>query len=80
MVYKIDSECICCGACLPECPVEAISEGPEFYVIDPKKCNECQGYFNEKQCAAVCCVDACVPDHQYNQKYRNTSETWSTKT
>ncbi len=68
MVYKIATECICCGACLPECPVEAITEGPEIYIIDPKKCNECEGYFEEEQCAAVCCVDACIPDPKYARK------------
>ena len=26
-LYKISAECIACGQCLPECPVDAISEG-----------------------------------------------------
>jgi ferredoxin len=61
MAYMITEECISCGACEPECPVSAISEGDEIYVIDPNVCVECQGYFDESQCAAVCPVDACVP-------------------
>jgi len=65
MVYKITSDCIYCGSCLTECPVEAIAEGPEIFVIDPEKCNECAGYFEEQQCAAVCGVDACIPDFKY---------------
>ena len=40
VAYKISDECIACGACQPECPVEAISEG-DIYVIDPDKCIDC---------------------------------------
>ncbi len=41
MAYKISDECISCGACASECPVEAISEGAERYEIDPDKCIDC---------------------------------------
>ena len=58
----ITDECILCGACEPECPNEAITEGEEIYVIDPEKCTECVGFFDEPQCALVCPVDCCVPD------------------
>ncbi|OIP62839.1 MAG: 4Fe-4S ferredoxin [Nitrospirae bacterium CG_4_9_14_3_um_filter_53_35] len=56
MPHKITDECILCGACLPECPEEAISEGDPKYIIDPKKCSDCGN------CAEVCPTDACVPD------------------
>lgn len=62
MATMITEECINCGACEPECPNEAISEGDDIYVIDPAKCTECVGHFDEEQCAAVCPVDCCVPD------------------
>lgn len=62
MATMITEECINCGACEPECPNEAISEGDEVYVIDPDKCTECVGHFDEEQCASVCPVDCCVPD------------------
>lgn len=62
MATMITEECINCGACEPECPNEAISEGEDIYVIDPLKCTECVGHFDEEQCAAVCPVDCCVPD------------------
>lgn len=62
MAYKITEDCINCGACEPECPNEAITEGDEVYVIDPEKCTECIGFYDESQCAAVCPVDACIPD------------------
>jgi len=55
VTYKILKECIACGACQPECPTEAISEG-EIYVIDPDKCIDCGA------CAAVCPVDAPKPE------------------
>jgi ferredoxin len=29
MLYINPDECICCGACVPECPVEAIFDEPE---------------------------------------------------
>lgn len=41
MAYVISDECIMCGACQSECPVDAISEGDGKYVIDPDKCIEC---------------------------------------
>ncbi len=66
MAYIITEECINCAACEPECPNEAISAGDEIYDIDPDKCTECVGHFDESQCAAVCPVDCCVldPDHK----------------
>lgn len=62
MALIITDECIVCGACEPECPNMAISEGEDIYIIDPKLCSECLGAFDEPQCAAVCPVDCCVPD------------------
>ncbi len=55
MAHKITEECIACGACLDECPEEAISEGEEIYIIDPDLCTDCE------TCVEVCPVDACVP-------------------
>jgi ferredoxin len=62
MALLINEECINCGACEPECPNQAISAGDERYVIDPDKCTECVGHFDEPQCASVCPVDACIKD------------------
>ncbi len=52
MAYTISDECINCGACEPECPVEAISENDEKYVIDAELCTDCAA------CVDVCPVDA----------------------
>jgi ferredoxin len=60
MAMKITDECISCGACEPECPVEAITEGDEIYVIDPDLCVECEGYFDTSQCVEVCPVDCII--------------------
>ena len=35
MAYVISDDCIACGTCIDECPVEAISEG-DIYSINPK--------------------------------------------
>jgi ferredoxin len=58
----ITSDCINCGACEPECPNNAISQGEPVYVIDPKLCTECVGFHDYEACAAVCPVDVCVTD------------------
>ena len=51
MAHKINDECIACGACQPECPVDAISEG-EKYSIDPDTCIDCGA------CVPACPVGA----------------------
>ena len=60
MALMITDDCINCDVCEPECPNQAISMGPEFYQIDPRKCTECVGHFDEPQCVQVCPV-ACIP-------------------
>lgn len=52
MAYVIIDECISCGACAAQCPVEAISEGADHFEIDPETCVECGA------CAAQCPVAA----------------------
>jgi ferredoxin len=34
--------------------------GEEFYEINPDKCTECVGHFEEPQCVQVCPV-SCIP-------------------
>ncbi len=61
MAYTITDECIACGACEPECPVNAISEGDPIYTIDAEKCVECEGHHDTPSCVEICPVDCCVP-------------------
>lgn len=51
MAFVIDSSCIACGACIDECPVDAIKEG-DAYEIDADACIDCGA------CAGACPVDA----------------------
>lgn len=51
MAHVISSECISCGACEATCPVEAISQGDDQFVIDANKCTDCGA-----------CVDSCPVD------------------
>ena len=60
MALMITDECINCDVCEPECPNQAISQGPEIYVIDAHKCTECVGHFDQPQCVEVCPVN-CIP-------------------
>ncbi len=55
MAYKITDSCIACGACEPECPVEAIWAG-DVYSIDPDKCTDCGA------CANVCPTEAIISE------------------
>ncbi|HHU77542.1 MAG: DUF362 domain-containing protein [Caldicoprobacterales bacterium] len=55
MAHFISEDCIACGVCQPECPVEAISEG-DIYAIDPDLCTDCGA------CADVCPVGAAQPE------------------
>nr|WP_330216732.1 4Fe-4S binding protein [Chrysiogenes arsenatis] len=48
MAYVISDACVNCGACEPECPVSAISQGDTQYVIDADTCIDCGA------CEAVC--------------------------
>lgn len=67
MALLITDECINCDVCEPECPNEAIYMGDEIYEIDPTKCTECVGHYDEPQCVEVCPVD-CIPKDPDNEE------------
>ena len=67
MSLLITDECINCDVCEPECPNEAIYMGDEIYEIDPTKCTECVGHYDEPQCVEVCPVDG-IHKHPDNEE------------
>ena len=56
MAYVISDECVSCGTCAGECPVEAISDGDGNSVSDADTCVECG------TCAGVCPTEAIVEE------------------
>ncbi len=57
MAYKINAEeCIGCGACESDCPVEAISAADDKYVINADECIDCGA------CEGSCPVEAISPE------------------
>lgn len=56
MAHRIvKDECINCGICESECPVEAISEKENVRWIDPKICTDCGACV--EVCPAECILD-----------------------
>ena len=55
MAHVINDDCVACGSCLSECPVDAISEGDPIYKIDASVCTDCGN------CVEVCPSDAIHP-------------------
>lgn len=60
MALIITDQCINCDVCEPVCPNGAIYAGESIYEIDPARCTECVGHFDEPHCRTVCPVD-CIP-------------------
>jgi len=74
MATIITDECINCGVCEPECPNGAITEGEDFYEIDPALCTECVGFHGEEACQEVCPVDCCIPDENIRETEKELLE------
>lgn len=64
MPVVIDSDCINCDMCVPECPNDAITMGKQHYVVDVDKCTECEGFYDQPACIPVCPIECMtlVPD------------------
>ena len=66
MAVKITALCICCGACIDECPVSAIvddSDNPDnngIYYVYADKCVECDGHNDAPACASACPTEGCI--------------------
>ena len=62
MALKIVAACVNCWACEPLCPSQAISAAVPHFVIDAKKCTECDGDYADAQCAAICPIECAIVD------------------
>ena len=56
MAHKINDACVSCGACVSDCPVDAISEKDGKYLIDADTCTDCGA------CVGSCPTDAIVAE------------------
>jgi ferredoxin len=70
MALLITDECINCDVCEPVCPNSAITMGESIYEINPHKCTECIGHYDEPQCVVVCPVE-CIP---FNPEWRESRD------
>lgn len=66
MAVFITDICINCGACIDECPVEAIldeDDNPteqDSYYVQPEVCVECVDHNDEPACAEACPTEGCI--------------------
>ena len=53
MIYKIDVDiCVGCGACGTSCPISAVEQKEDKYIINPSMCKGCG------ICESTCPVNA----------------------
>jgi ferredoxin len=60
MAYSIVESCVKCHACSAVCPSEAIYEAEAHFMVDAKKCTECEGDFADSQCASICPIEGAI--------------------
>lgn len=67
MAYVVTEPCIQCKYtnCAAVCPVDAFREGPNFLVIDPMECIDCDA------CVSECPVEAIYPDDEVPEKWED---------
>lgn len=70
MAYVVTEPCIQCKHtnCVAVCPVDAFREGPNFLVIDPFECIDCDA------CVPECPVEAIYPDDEVPEQWRHYIE------
>ena len=70
MAYVVTEPCINCKYtnCAAVCPVDAFREGPNFLVIDPLECIDCDA------CVPECPVEAIYPDDEVPEKWEHYIE------
>ncbi len=66
MAVIITDTCITCGACIEECPVEAILDdedtpnNDDIYFVQPDICVECIDHHDLPACANACPTEGCI--------------------
>jgi ferredoxin len=60
MALTIEEPCVNCFACMEVCPSEAIYEAKPHFLIDAKKCTECDGDYSDPQCASICPIEEAI--------------------
>jgi len=78
MTYVVTENCIKCKYtdCVDVCPVDCFHEGPNFLVIDPRRCIDCN------LCMPICPASAIFPDSEVPDnmiQYVNLNDRLSTK-
>ena len=70
MPYVVAEPCINCKHtdCVEVCPVDCFYEGPNFLVIHPDECIDCNA------CVPVCPVEAIYADDELPEKWAHYSE------
>jgi ferredoxin len=70
MAYIVTEPCINCKYtnCAAVCPVDAFREGPNFLVIDPDECIDCDA------CVSECPVEAIFPDDEVPAEWEHYIE------
>ncbi len=73
MPYIVTEPCINCKHtdCVEVCPVDCFYEGPNFLVIHPDECIDCNA------CVPVCPVEAIYPDDEVPEEWEHYIE-WNT--
>lgn len=62
MSLAIVESCVNCWACVDVCPNDAIYQSSPHFLINPKKCTECEGEFADAQCASICPIEEAILD------------------
>ena len=70
MPYVVAEPCINCKHtdCVEVCPVDCFYEGPNFLVIHPEECIDCNA------CVPVCPVEAIFPDDELPEKWEHYTQ------
>ena len=73
MPYVVAEPCINCKHtdCVEVCPVDCFYEGPNFLVIHPDECIDCNA------CVPVCPVEAIFADDELPEEWQHYAE-WNT--